>query len=217
MPNAALARRVRDQITNGPGTHDQSDWMTGPVLHLDPDRVPGCDTTLCAAGWAAHFSGHTLANDAESGVTAHKDGQIRDVADAARDVLGITDEDATGLFHEDTLPEQVIAALDQLADGAPGIDWEVAHAAAYSLADGDFSGAAAWEARRVWGITHDLFVNGTRRSGTCGISASAMRFIVAGWDDAREPGEPRRVWRDDRGVWTTAVGRRYVPRLRPVP
>lgn len=213
MPNAALARRTRDQIINQPSTHDQKDWMTGPDLRLAPDSEPDSDTTLCTAGWAAHFSGHTLVNDAESGFTARKDGQIRDVADAAREALEISEQDAAGLFDEDILPEQTVAALDQLADGAPSIEWEVAYAAAYSLADGDFSGAGAWEARRAWGITHDLLVNGSRRSGTYGISATAMRFIVAGWHDAREPAEPSTFWRDDLGVWTTAAGHRYVPRL----
>ncbi|MET9778602.1 hypothetical protein ABZ023_30860 [Streptomyces sp. NPDC006367] len=172
----------------------------------EPDYRPA---TMYVEHWAAHLSNYVLRPDG----WASKGAARLPIKDAARTGLDISQSDAARLFCNDLLPEQVIAALDQLADGTPTVDWEVAHAAAYGLADGDFAVAAAWEARRVWGVTHDLLIDGTRHSGTRGISPAAMRFIVAGWDDAREPGEPRGFWRDDRGTWTTAAGHRYVPRL----
>jgi hypothetical protein len=213
MPNAALARAVLERMTR----EDQEDRRAASPTVLDPrgtasgtghepDYRPA---RMYVEDWVAHLSNYVLRPHgwASMGTEWFR------TEDAARTGLDISQFDAARLFGRDLLPEQVVAALDQLADGSPTVDWEVAHAAAYGLADGDFSAAAAWEARRVWGVTHDLLVDGTRRSGTRGISPAAMRFIVAGWDDVREPGEPRGFWRDDRGTWTTAAGHRYVPRL----
>ncbi|MEU1827179.1 hypothetical protein ABZ502_32725 [Streptomyces abikoensis] len=210
MPNATLARYILDSILTHPDQYDQSAWFTSDHL-LTPDAEPECGTTLCVAGWAAHLSGYTLVHDGWP--TAIKDGEHVSVDRAAELALNISPYDAAVLFHGDLLPEQAIAALDQLADGAPQIDWECANAAAYGLADGDFSAAAEQKARGVWGITHDLIVDGVRRTGSRGIAPTAMRFIVAGWEDDREPGSARAFWRDELGVWTTAGGRRYVPRL----
>ncbi|QDN54280.1 hypothetical protein [Streptomyces sp. S1D4-20] len=215
MPNTALARAVLEYMTR----EDPVEISAADSAVLEPDGTDpdtGCESDCQSTAkhvddWVAHLSNYTLrpGGGAVRGAARFRTG------DAARTELGISQFDAARLFGRDLLQEQVVAALDQLADGAPTVDWEVAHSAAYGLADGDFSAGAAWEARRVWGITHDLLVDGTRRSGARGISSPAMRFIVAGWDDAREPGEPRGFWRDDRGTWTTtaAAGHRYVPRL----
>ncbi|MFF2228338.1 hypothetical protein ACFVV7_34030 [Streptomyces globisporus] len=135
--------------------------------------------------------------------------------DVARDALGISEKDAAALLDADLLPEQLIAALDQLSDGAPAINWEVAYAAAYGLEDGDFSVTAEHQARRrVWGVTHDLITDGTRRSGSRGLPPGVMQFIVAGWvEDCLGSGWEPAFWRDERGVWRTANGDVYAPRL----
>lgn len=212
MPNAALARSVLDRIIASPDQCDQSTWLDGGAPQLAHDQVPVCGTTLCVGGWAAHFAGYTLSQNG-TGFFAVKDGIRVPVQRAALSALAITEDDGLQLFDEDLLPEQAKAALDQLADGAPHINWESANAAAYSLADGDFSRSAEHESHRAWGITHDLIIDGSRRSGTLGITPTAMRFIVAGWNDDRESGDAQTFWRDERGIWTTAAGHRYVPRL----
>ncbi|MFI1203546.1 hypothetical protein ACH4VR_29640 [Streptomyces sp. NPDC020883] len=208
MPNADLARSTLARILARPDQHDQGGWLAG-VDELAPDTEPDCHTTLCAGGWVAHLSGYTLFK----GALAFKDGTWRAVQDVARQALGISHNDASRLFAADRLPEQVIAALDQLADGAPHIDWESAHAAC-NLADVAASAYAYGQARRrVWPLTHDLYIDGARRSGARGITPTAMRVIVAGWEDDHTPGQDPRAWRDERGIWTTASGHRYVPRL----
>lgn len=163
------------------------------------------------------FTTHPHLHSSLAGITAHlphNDTALPD-HDAARDALAINEEDADALLDAGILPEQLIAALDQLADGASTINWEAAYAAAYTLEDGDFNIAAKHQARRrVWGVTHDLVVDGTRRSGTLGIPAGVMQFIVAGWvDDCLAAGGEPGFWRDERGTWRTSRSSLYVPRL----
>ncbi|MFI1225988.1 MULTISPECIES: hypothetical protein [Streptomyces] len=142
-------------------------------------------------------------------------GHADHLLDIARDALGISEEDAGALLDAGLLTKQLTAALDQLSDGASTINWEAAYAAAYGLEDGDFSVVAEHQARRrVWGITHDLIIDGTRRSGSRGLPSGVMQFIVAGWmDDCLASGRVPTFWRDERGVWRTSNGAVYAPRL----
>ncbi|MYT22077.1 hypothetical protein GTW69_17550, partial [Streptomyces sp. SID7760] len=153
---------------------------------------------------------HPAPQDPQAWITAHlpHTGHTGRPIDDVRDALGISKEDAAALLDAGLLPEQLMAALDQLSDGAAAINWEAAHAAAYGLEDGDFSVTAEHQARRrVWGVTHDLITEGTRRSGSRGIPASAMQFIVAGWvDDCLTREQEPTFWRDERGIWRTSNG-----------
>ncbi|WP_411098735.1 hypothetical protein [Streptomyces sp. x-45] len=164
------------------------------------------------------LTAHPTPQDPQAWITAHLPNighAGRPIIDAAHDALGISEEDAAALLDADLLPEQLLAALDQLSDGAAAINWEAAYAAAYDLEDGDFSVAAEHQARRrVWGVAHDLITDGTRRSGRRGLPASVMQFIVAGWvDDCLTSGREPTFWRDERGIWRTSNGAMYAPRL----
>jgi len=44
MPNTDLFRKIHDQITTHPESHDQGDWESP------------CGTTRCVAGWALHLT-----------------------------------------------------------------------------------------------------------------------------------------------------------------
>ncbi|MGW3197156.1 hypothetical protein ACWDBD_21710 [Streptomyces sp. NPDC001118] len=64
MPNAELAARIRTTILTRPRHYDPATWLRETSL-LRPDTPLGgtgplSRTTLCVAGYAAHFTGHTL-------------------------------------------------------------------------------------------------------------------------------------------------------------
>ncbi|NWF27447.1 hypothetical protein HW130_14435 [Streptomyces sp. PKU-EA00015] len=122
MPNAELAARIRTEITQRPEHHDQAHWFTGDVLRPDEDLdAPAhCGTTLCVAGYAAHFTGHILL---PSGIAVLPNtSKRRYIERVAHALLGLTDSDADWLFHPLRAHDEVLAALGQLADGAAAID-----------------------------------------------------------------------------------------------
>jgi len=91
MANKELFRKVYEQITQNPETHDQGDWENE------------CGTTRCGAGWALHF---------------HRPNQsifktMREVVNtgsidvAARRVLGLNKSEADYLFYEASNEEAV--------------------------------------------------------------------------------------------------------------
>ncbi|KNE83294.1 hypothetical protein AB0B04_19000 [Streptomyces xinghaiensis] len=138
MPNPELAARVRSAILTRPRHYDPSAWLGGTTL-LQPgtplvDTDPLCRTTLCVAGYAAHFTGHTLevagdpAGSHDSSAThtlAHKPGsQPLPVWIVAQRELRLTGNDAGRLFASCTKAGTVLAALAQLAGGAPRIHWD---------------------------------------------------------------------------------------------
>ncbi|RNG26435.1 hypothetical protein EEJ42_14915 [Streptomyces botrytidirepellens] len=124
MPNATLAARIRNEINERPEHYDQHDWFSGDVLRPDEDlNAPvHCGTTLCVAGYAAHFTGHVLL--ASGSAVVPDTSRRQDIEWVAREELGLTDADAEWLFHPMRTQEEVLVALDQLAGGAAGIDTE---------------------------------------------------------------------------------------------
>lgn len=122
-PNAELAARIRAEITERPDHYNQGAWFSGAdVLRPDEDlNAPThCGTTLCVAGYAAHFTGHTLL---PSGITYRPDTNQRGFVDqVARRELGLNEDDADWLLHPARTRDEVLAALAQLADGAASID-----------------------------------------------------------------------------------------------
>ncbi|MEV4868523.1 hypothetical protein [Streptomyces syringium] len=138
MPNPELAARIRSAILTHPRHYDPTAWLHGTtLLHPDTpldDTDPLCRTTLCVAGYTAHFTGHTLevvddpADSHGSRATqtlAHKPGsQPLPVWIVAQQELHLTRNDAGRLFASCTRASTVLAALAQLADGAPHIDWD---------------------------------------------------------------------------------------------
>ncbi|MEV6680684.1 hypothetical protein AB0N09_28040 [Streptomyces erythrochromogenes] len=209
MPNAPLAGAILAAIAESHARYDQDTWLSGPADHLPTDTDPGADTTLDIAAWAAHLTGHTLHRSAliTTATAGEKDARLVD--DVGRRALGLGRQDAVRLFTRSERA-QALAALGQLADGAPAIHWETARAFR-SLAREPYTPAERQQAGRVWGITHDLTIDGVRRSGARGIPANVMRHIAASWATTISSADG--PWRDERGIWTTANGRRYTPRL----
>ncbi|MFF3959175.1 hypothetical protein ACFYY1_39175 [Streptomyces sp. NPDC001890] len=138
MPNPELAARIRTEILTRPHHYNPTAWLGGITL-LDPDTAPHdadplCRTTLCVAGYAAHFTGHTLEviNDPSDShgsratqTFAYKPGsEPLPVWVVAQRVLDLTDIDAGWLFAACTKASTALAALGQLADGVPRIDWD---------------------------------------------------------------------------------------------
>ncbi|MFJ5951363.1 hypothetical protein [Streptomyces noursei] len=128
MPDAELAARIRTEILERPEHHDQGMYLNGvDVLKPEDDLSHGsrgsCGTTLCVAGFAAHLTGYTIELVAawqEDMVIAYKPGKdIRLIFDAAREELGLSNQDAVWLFWGNRTPDEVLAALGQLAAGAP--------------------------------------------------------------------------------------------------
>ena len=139
MANPELAARIRSAILTRPAHYDPTAWLRGITL-LHPDTPPHeADPlrriTLCAAGYAAHFTGHTLevVNDPSDAhgsrathTVAYKPGsEPRPVWMVAQQELHLTGNDAGLLFASCTKAATVLAALAQLAGGANRIDWDV--------------------------------------------------------------------------------------------
>ncbi|MDX2545880.1 hypothetical protein ACOT81_38105 [Streptomyces sp. WI04-05B] len=112
-------------------------WFRGTSL-LHPDTPLGgtgplSRTTLCVAGYAAHFTGHTLAvvrdpsdfhGSRATHTVAQKPGShALPVWVVAKRELRLTGNDAGRFFASCTAASTVLAALGQLAGGAPRIDW----------------------------------------------------------------------------------------------
>ncbi|WP_331731990.1 hypothetical protein OG613_47265 (plasmid) [Streptomyces sp. NBC_00015] len=137
MPDAVLAARIRTELLKSPEHHDQSFYLDGVRL-LTPegdltDGLRDCGTTLCVAGYAAHLTGHTievLDEAVNEPVIAYREGEApRLVSVVAQAELGLSGDDAAWLFWGRRSREEVLAALGQLADGAPRIDIPAATAA----------------------------------------------------------------------------------------
>lgn len=139
LPNADLARQVRDQILNHPANYETGAAMNGPHAQLAPGEIPENDpaigiTRLGVAGWAAFLGGHTLLNNrggaygevsAASVLAEDREGEITDVYSAAAGALNLDQRQAYALFRPDLATYVVLDALHQLAQGEPRIDWDM--------------------------------------------------------------------------------------------
>jgi len=110
----ALAKRVRTQLIEHPGQHDQATFY-GENL---------CGTTACTAGWTAVLNGaspvirgHPSAGLWATYVITPSGGRKR-IWTYAQDALGLTDEEAADLFDADTSESTVVDHLGQLIGDA---------------------------------------------------------------------------------------------------
>lgn len=109
---AALANceQVLKQVLAEPDTHDQYTWFDD-VDYVDPlDRRHICGTTRCVAGWSLHFAGWGMHYSEDNAFFEFRrpeteewflaDGEEADdlFVTAARDLMGLTHEEAKYLF-----------------------------------------------------------------------------------------------------------------------
>lgn len=120
--NAELLRAVGDLIAAHPHLYDQSEWA----------MAADCGTYGCVAGHAVDLAeGYTLDHNRDRGAVSYRpDGTRTTTSVAARDALGLTEDEAHNLFAGswrpagwDAQPPAVVAglvrqALYRLADGA---------------------------------------------------------------------------------------------------
>jgi hypothetical protein len=126
-----LILAVRDVIRDNPSRHMQTTWLITPHeatageirLYADepvPDQPsnperPICQTVGCVAGWAATLhapKSATLGN----GVVYLDRMRSADMAEYARDAMGLSDDTANWLFAAYRTTSQVVDALGYLAD-----------------------------------------------------------------------------------------------------
>jgi hypothetical protein len=113
--------RLRAQLAEHPEQHDQSMWFH--LTYREPFATDGtlavvsegyltwgCATAACAAGWACLLAGDQPTSD--SSVRTWDDHGMR--ADSrARRLLGLDEEDALTMFHEDNTLDDVLYLLDE--------------------------------------------------------------------------------------------------------
>lgn len=86
MINRELFRKVYDQITAHPETHDQDEFESS------------CGTTRCVAGWALHF--YNPNQDIRQTAFEINDSVHGGPGNAARKILGLSEHQAGRLFYE---------------------------------------------------------------------------------------------------------------------
>jgi hypothetical protein len=111
MPNvtnllapAEVAQQVLDAIELYDAAFDMDTWFyTAGTGFLSPAETPSCGTTLCVAGWAAHLTGWTLIKAPGSRVYAVRGDRCALIPDAAREALGLPNDELFHLSSEDAL------------------------------------------------------------------------------------------------------------------
>jgi hypothetical protein len=98
--NYEMLRKVYDQVTIHPETHDQEVFI--------------CDTRRCIAGWTIEFSTEwefdtvaTVKPVGMSTVEALDLGEVESVSAAAKEILGLTDDEADYLFFCESNDEAI--------------------------------------------------------------------------------------------------------------
>lgn len=107
MRNVPLLEEVMHHIKDHPETHDQSTYLS----------QNDCGTAGCFAGWAWLLSGQEY----------FKIDSARDalrVFDGAREVLGLTDREATALFSPGNNRSVLELMVKDLANGDDLRDWQ---------------------------------------------------------------------------------------------
>jgi hypothetical protein len=133
-----LRGKVRDVIRDHPERHDQSLWFSSSACGADPADValwadrpvphvavnpdaPVCQTTACVAGWAAIMAAPKGSRLDRAGVILIY-GEYHEIGRVATDALELYLTDAGWLFAGDRSRDEVVAALDILADDPDGFE-----------------------------------------------------------------------------------------------
>jgi hypothetical protein len=111
-----LAQKILTQITEHPETHDQYTWV---------DSFSGCGTTRCIAGWAVALNAEpgeaVSVNDFATRARLARELGVRPHwATLGQELLGLSEEEAVGLFHSSNeIAPHVLAELFDLEHTEP--------------------------------------------------------------------------------------------------
>lgn len=115
-PNAQLAYCVLDHIAAHPEQWRQREWISRP-------KGNECGTAGCMAGWACLLSGDQP-HWGWKRLTSHKvvdssDHDVHYVMERAQFLLGIGEDDAYELFHEDNTYDDLVRYVEKLFGPRP--------------------------------------------------------------------------------------------------
>ena len=130
MRNLELLEQVRDKVLFEPKNHRQDYWMTysSNVFLADNSEV-SCPTTGCVAGWACQMSNdigivsndevvNHLSNDQQIVYSIFTvitpEGEVVEIEERAKDLLGLSWEEAEMLFDADNSRQDVLDMMDDL-------------------------------------------------------------------------------------------------------
>jgi hypothetical protein len=143
-----LLAAVRTVLTDNPERHAQDGWsgnvfddnlplcetillgelrpLAGAPVPDEPqdEDHPVCGTTGCCAGWAVFLGDDPRAKLQEGYMVILPDGTFSTVRERARKLLGLSDAQANWLFASERTREEIIAALDRLAEDPDAAIWD---------------------------------------------------------------------------------------------
>lgn len=135
--NIELMSKIRDLLILEPNKHDQDSWASIPadlVKFNDGGTAKvSCGTAGCVAGWATYFAGDKYLVDGHSEydedtgiyyptiVVAKNNKAIRLEA-RARDLLGLSYDEADYLFDSEPSTAETIVTLTRLIAGEQIVD-----------------------------------------------------------------------------------------------
>lgn len=128
--NIELLTQIRNLVVSEPEKLDMSSWSEisaedlGRFLDKDERVKVDCGTTQCVAGWALQLNGYKFLIDgsrSEDGAyyateCVARNGRVCDIEDRAREMLGLTHDEA-GLLFLNTSDEDVVDVLNDFIAG----------------------------------------------------------------------------------------------------
>lgn len=144
--NIAIVAEAAEHIAEWPEHHAQEHWVsthgndyTIVDVRADNGEHPDCGTTLCWAGWIAFLN-------APAGSTLHgtdvklPDGWRETISSYAKDVAGLSDDQAGVMFHgitgdRESQVAQVLAVAAMLERDPDASGFELHQAAAQARSD----------------------------------------------------------------------------------
>ncbi len=114
-PNVRLLREILADIVLKPKRWYQGAWAE---RHKRPDGKGWCNTTYCFAGHAVVRAGWRPVWDGDPDATrCRKDGEVKLIEDVAREVLGLTENQAEKLFDAPNDLGDLAKIVTQIEDG----------------------------------------------------------------------------------------------------
>lgn len=116
MINEELLTQTLEQIDNHPEDWNQKVW--GTTVDLPEGNT--CGTAYCFAGWAVKLAGYEPVfncGTSRFAYDAHVADEVREIAAIARDLLGLTWEQANQLFASHNTREDLHLITKKIIEG----------------------------------------------------------------------------------------------------